>query len=131
MTRTEVATMIAGIDVPDAYDHFKREEAPDGPPFICFYYPNEAGFRADDVNYAQIARLVIELYTDNIDFTLEANVEEALNAAELPFVTSRDWIDDEQMYQTTYETSVLLTEDKTTDENENTEVSPTNDEQQG
>lgn len=126
MTRAEIATMIAGIGKPNAYDHFEK---PQEPPYICFLYPNSDDFMADDCNYASITPLVIELYTDNVDFTLEAAVENALATAGLPYVRSREWIDSERMYQTTYETEVLLTPDPPTPTEagtDNTEVLDTN-----
>ena len=111
MTRQEIATMIAGVGLPYAYDHFDEIEAPGGPPFIVFYYPDSDDFMADDTNYATIAQLVIELYTDNVDFAKEAAVEAALRSASLPFRRQQTWIDSERMYQTAYATTVLLTDD--------------------
>ena len=108
MTRQQVATMIASVGLPYAYDHFEETENPGHPPFICFLYPDSAGFYADNVNYAPVERLVIELYTDNIDFALEESIQNALNDAELAYSYSREWIEDERMYQTTYNTEVLI-----------------------
>lgn len=104
--------MIAGVGLPYAYDHFDENDAdrPDGPPFICFLYPGRDDFMADDANYSRITELVIELYTDNADFTLEESVEAALTAAGLPFGKSGPThIESERMFQTTYTTEVLLT----------------------
>ena len=123
MTTQEVATMIAGIGLPYAYDHFTDEDKPSGPPFICFFYPNSADMMADNVNYQGITALVIELYSDNKDFTNEAAIETALTASELPWVKSEAWIETEQMFQVTYETEVLLTAP------DNTEVLTTDGEQ--
>lgn len=110
MTREEIASMIAGIGLPNAYDHFRDEDGqhPQGPPFICFLYPNDDDFKADNVNYARVTALVIELYTDNVDFALEDAVAAALIANELPFAKEQRYIDAERMYQTTYETEVIL-----------------------
>lgn len=100
--------MIAGIGLPYAYDHFSEEEAPEAPPFICFLYPDRVDFIADNINYQPITRLVIELYSDNVDFDHEAEIEAALTSAELPFTCSREWLEDEKMYMTTYDTEVSL-----------------------
>lgn len=102
--------MIAGIGLPYAYDHFNDADGahPQGPPFICFLYPNSDDFIADNINYARITRLVIELYTDNVDFDLEGAVEAALIAAELPFTRDQQYIESERMYMTTYNTEVLI-----------------------
>lgn len=108
MTRTEIATMIAGIGLPFAYDHFEETEAPGAPPFICFLYPDSAGLYADNANYVPVERLVIELYTDAVDFELEERVLAALNNAGLACSYSREWIDSERMYQTTFDTEVFI-----------------------
>ncbi len=102
--------MIAGIGLPYAYDHFSDAdgEHPQGPPFICFLYPGNDDFIADNINYAKITALVIELYTDNVDFDLEESVEDALTANELPYTKDQVYLDDERMYQTTYTTEVYL-----------------------
>jgi len=113
VTREQIASMIESIGVPYAFDHFgeKDGEHPQGPPFICFLYTDRDDFHADGVNYVHIVQLSIELYTDEPDFELEAAVEAALTAAELTFERSEQvFIDSERMYQTTYNTEVLLTD---------------------
>ena len=110
MTREEIATMIAGIGLTNAYDHFDEADGahPQGPPFICFLYPNSDDFMADNINYARVTALRVELYTDEPDFSLEGAVEAALTAQELPFVKAQEYIDGERMYLTSYDTEVLL-----------------------
>lgn len=131
MTRDEIATVIASVGLPYAYDHFTDDDAPGGPPFICFLYTDRADFLADDINYQPITTLVIELYTDDPDFTKEAAVESALNNAGLVYgKDGPEYIDGERMYMTTYSTTVLLTEAPDDGQDNDTEVD-TNGEQQG
>lgn len=111
MTRREIAQIIAGIGLPYAYDHFESEDGqhPQGPPFICFLYPYRADLMADNVNYAPITALTVELYTDEVDFALEDRTEAALAAAGLTYGKSGPtYIDSEKMYLTTYNTEVLI-----------------------
>lgn len=113
MTREQIATMIAGIGLPNAYDHFDDKDGahPQGPPFICFFISARDDFHADNGNYVKVAELIIELYTDEPDFDLEAAVEAALSAADLPYQREgQDYIESERMFQTTYNTEVLLTD---------------------
>ena len=107
MTRAEIAAMIAGVGLPYAYDHFDEVTLP---PRICFLYPDSADFMADGANYQGITDLTIELYTDAPDFAHEAAIEAALGAAGLAYArTGPEYIREERMYMTTYDTSVLLT----------------------
>ena len=110
MTNKEVATMINSTGYPNAYYQFEPDpnNPPPAPPFICFYYPNSDDLYADNANYQRIAALVVELYTDNKDFTAESAVESALANAGLPWSKTEAYIDSEKMYQITYNTEVVL-----------------------
>ena len=131
MTRAEIASLIAGVGLPYAYDHFTADDSPGGPPFICFMYTDDADFKADDTNYQRITDLTIELYVDEPDFTTEDAIEAALAGAELVYAKiGPAYIKDERMYQTTYETSVLLTDNPPAPDDPTaapTEEPPTND----
>lgn len=99
--------MIASIGVPYAYYQFP-EGTDTAPPFVCFYFPGDNDLKADNVNYAAIRTLNIELYTDNKDFTLEATVESVLTANELPFSRTEAYIDTEKLFMITYSTEVVI-----------------------
>ncbi len=110
MTYEEINEMMQEIGLPYAYHHFAEGESPN-PPFSIFLSPGEHTFGADDLMYISFKTLHIELYTDEPDFELEAAVEAALTAAELTFERPEQvYIDSERMYQTTYNTEVLLTD---------------------
>lgn len=110
MTYKEIATMIAGIGLPYAYDHFTEEDAAP-PPFLCFFFEGSDDFTADNINYQRVRPLTLELYTDNKDFSLEETVEAALNGAGLVFSRSEVYIDTERMYEVIYSTSIIITEE--------------------
>ena len=120
MTFKEINTMLAGINVPTAYHHF-AENTGQQPPFICFYYDGSRDAYADNSNYQKIERLIIELYTDNKDFTLEATVESTLASNDLTWSREETYIDTERMYEVIYEVDVVITEDVIipTEENNN------------
>lgn len=109
MTYKEVSTMIDGIGLPYAYDHFDEDNA-SPPPFICFYFSGSDDMAADNTNYQKIRPLVIELYTDNKDFETEETVEAALNNAGLVFSREEVYIDSERMYMVTYNSEIIITE---------------------
>ena len=110
MTHAQVASMIASVGVPYAYYQFNNKTAQE-PPFICFFYPNNNDFLADDSNYQKVEHLVVELYTDNKDFELEATVETVLSANGLVYSRDEEYLDDERMFEVVYEMDVVITED--------------------
>jgi hypothetical protein len=110
MTYKEVATMIESIGVPYSYYQFSKDTAKPCP-FICFYYDSSNDFAADDTNYQRIRRLILELYTDNKDFTLEETVEGVLNSSGLVYSRSETYIDSEQMYMVVFTTEIVITEE--------------------
>lgn len=113
MTRAQIAAMIAGIGLPNAFGHFADEdgERPQGPPYIYFSYSDRADFHADGINYAKIAQLTIELCTVAPDFVLQNAIEAALTAQEMTFdQPDQEYDDGELLYITTYTTEVLLTD---------------------
>lgn len=105
MTHEEVVAMVAEIGVPYAYDHFAEGESPD-PPFLCFLYPQENEFGADNVVYFTTNTLDIELYTDAKDPELENQIEEILTAHEIFYHKSEVWIESERLYEVLYEMDV-------------------------
>lgn len=107
MTRKQIWQMIESVGIPAAYYQFSEATAK-APPFICYYYPGNNDFAADNVNYLCKDELVIELYTDNKDFTLEETLENVLTEHELVFDKTEAFIDSERMFMITYTTEVLI-----------------------
>ena len=107
MTLTEIYNMVVQVGVPVAYYQFSDDTAKP-PPFICYYYPNDDDFSADNINYTRINQLVIELYTDNKDFALESQLETVLIQHDMYFDKTEVYIDDEKMYMVTYTMEVLI-----------------------
>lgn len=107
MTTQEIAGMIKSIGLPFAYYQFD-EDTGQQPPFICFFYPQDNDVLADNTNYVKVSQLVIELYTDNKDFALEASVEAALTGAGLVYSRQEEKLDDERMHEVIYTTEVII-----------------------
>ena len=110
MTYQGIAQMIETVGIPYAYYQFPENSGQE-PPFICFYYPNNNDFVADGENYVKVVQLVIELYTDNKDFSLEASLEVVLAEHDLVFTREETYIDSERMYLETYYTEVIINAD--------------------
>lgn len=110
MTYKEVNDMVSTIGLAYAYYQF-----PDGtdqePPFVCFFFTDSDDLYADGINYQAIRPCVIELYTENKDFGLEAQVEACLTANRLAFTKAETYIDSERMYQIAYRVDIVITEE--------------------
>ena len=108
MTFKEVATMVNSIGLPTAYYQFP-EGTGQATPFVCFYFSADNDFKADNANYQKIEHLIVELYTDNKDFEMEAAVESALASCDMVWTRYEDYIDTERMNMVTYEMDVVIT----------------------
>lgn len=112
MTYEEIFTMTASLGIPSAYYQFpENPNEPVSPPFSVFYFPQSTDFVADSINYAKIESMVWEIYTDEKDFTLEANAERILKEHGLVYSRSESFDSGQRLHQTTYSTSVLIKED--------------------
>lgn len=107
MTTQRVKEILETTGIPVAYLAFTNETARPCP-FICYFYAGDDDFLADNSNYVSINRLIVELYTDYKDFTLEKKVEETLNAAGFVFSREESYINTEQMFQIVYESEVII-----------------------
>lgn len=104
MTRLQIAQLIESFGIPSTYYSFPTNQAP-SLPYVVYYYPNRDDVMADNENFVKVATLRIELYTDIKDFALEGNIEDSL-----PFPYSKEslYIDSEKMYETIYESEVII-----------------------
>ena len=107
MTTAQVDAMIASMKIPYAYHQF-ADGTGQQPPFVCFFYDNNADFLADDINYKKIVRLYIELYTDEKDFSLESVIESTLNDNGIVYTSEEDYIDTERLHVTVYSSDICL-----------------------
>ena len=107
MTYKEIATMVSSIGLPYAYYQFP-EGTGQALPFVVFFYSEINDLYADETNYQRIAKLNIELYTEEKDFEKEATVERILQNSGLTYYKEENYIDSEKMWQIAYEMEVLI-----------------------
>lgn len=107
MTYQSVAEMIKSIGLPYAYYQFDEGQGSECP-FVVFYYPDRDDYAADGLNFVKIENLTIELYTANKDFETEAKLEAALEANDLCFEKSENYIDSEKCFEIVYTMEVLI-----------------------
>lgn len=107
MTRLQIATMLSSLDLPIAYYSFENSVSPTYP-FLIYYYNGSNDKIADDTNYAKVETLRIELYSKQVDFELESEVEDLLNANGIVYGKDRAYINQEHAWYTIYESEVLI-----------------------
>jgi hypothetical protein len=73
-----------------------------------YYYPSENDVHADDSNFVNRRQLFIELFTKGKDYDKEAIIETKLKQAGLTWYKQTDFLNDESLYQTTYEMEVII-----------------------
>ena len=105
MTLKEVSQLITSFGFSCRYSHFSQTP---NPPYVVYYYPNSNDVYADSENYIDKRALHIELFTKQKDFTAESTIEAALKAAGLTWYKQTDFLSDELLFQTTYETEVII-----------------------
>lgn len=105
MTLTEIATMLSSTNLPLRYSHFSQTPEP---PYIVYYYPAENDVFADSKNYVNKRQLFVELFTKKKDFETEATLEGVLAGKGLSWYKQTDFLNDEKLFQTTYEMEVII-----------------------
>ena len=105
MTKKEVAELIESFGFPWRYSHFTQTP---NPPYVVYYFPSENDVFGDDSNYVNKRQLFVELYTTAKNATTEATIEAKLKEAGLSWYKQTDFLNDEKLYQTTYECEVII-----------------------
>ena len=108
MTFAELETMLESIDgmaTKVAYRSFPEGEAP-SLPFICYEENNTDNVMADDKVYEVHTSFDINLYEEFRDLTTEQKIETMLNNNDIPWNRYPEWIEDERMWEITYQVEV-------------------------
>lgn len=110
LTPSEIYAALQTVGIPAAYGYFPdRPGSPaPAPPFLLYVLENGRPFFADGTVYADIQVLTAELYTTVRDWGLEASVEAAFRALDLPFARDTDTDPKERLHITSYTTEVLI-----------------------
>lgn len=103
MSNEEIYKILESVGVPVAYNVFK---APQTPPYICYYELYSNNFFADCEVYAQIDRVIVELYVAKRDAELETKLEAQL-ALIGGYEKTDNYIDTEKLYKVDYELEVV------------------------
>lgn len=101
MKVNELVTLLEGLNIPIAFNKFKEEEGI-SPPFIQYIDDSPDLIPADDKNYFQYNHFIVDLVTDNKDFTLEESLEQIFNNNNLIYEKEPSYIDTEKVYLARY-----------------------------
>lgn len=84
------------------------EGTPPALPYIVYELPENNDFVADNINYAEIVRVDIGLYTKRKDLSTEAIVEAVLTEHFGAFFKTSDWVQNDHLQETIYSTEVSI-----------------------
>lgn len=76
-------------------------------PYICYLFPDEDGFGADNENYLPRTSVQVELYSRLKDPESEAKIEATLKANEIYYTKDSTYLDDQQAWMTVYSFEVI------------------------
>lgn len=76
-------------------------------PYICYIFPDGAGFGADNKNYMPTAAVQVELYSRLKDPASEAKIEAKLTANNIYYTKGSTFLDDQQAWMTVYNFEVI------------------------
>lgn len=103
MTEKQLADIIKSFGVAWRYNHFTKTPAP---PYVVYSFPNDDDLYADGINYVNKRKLLIELFT--LDESETDTIEATLTQNGFAWYKARDFLNDENLYQITYESEVLI-----------------------
>lgn len=118
MTYKEISEMIVSIGLPCSFYQFP-DNTPQTPPFICWVYPNDNDFLADNTNYQKIERVQLELYTVTKSISQETAVESVLASNGIVWTREDGFLDDEQLHMTVWRFDVVIDPDEVNENEQN------------
>lgn len=103
MTYQDLKELLEGAGIPFAFHHWER---PPKMPYGVYFDDHTENFIADNIVYAVIRNVIVELYTRQRDPALEERVEAVFASAGLPWDKDATYIDSERFWQVSYEMKV-------------------------
>ena len=98
-----VADVLESTGVPFRYRKFKGEEIKP-PPYITYFLATEHHYGSDERNLLQDTHVIIDLFTAEKDFELEAHID--LQLAGFEFTKNEDYEYSDEIFRVTYELDI-------------------------
>ena len=107
MTENEIYKILTETGLPVTYDHWNEKDVP-ALPYLVYRYPAVESIPADDGSRVSVADLDVELYTDTKEPETEKAVEAVFHDYGIIYNKTERYISSERLYETLYETEVIL-----------------------
>ena len=107
MTYQEIYDALETTALPVTYGFWKDGTIPPLP-YIVFTYPGNNDFIADNVNYAEIVRMEVGLFTKRKSIAVERTVEAVLNTKFGPYFKTSEYVSADSMQETIYSLEVAV-----------------------
>lgn len=104
-TLQELYTQLKTLQLPVQYYMFQEGQAPNLP-YIIYYNPSEQHENADNATLHISKDVIIEVYSEFKDLSLEEKLKELFNKNKLTYTFQETYLKDERMYMVAYQISL-------------------------
>ena len=105
MTLQELYKQLKHLQLPVQYYMFQEGQAPDLP-YIIYYNPSEQHLNADNFTLFVTKDVIIEVYSEFKDLSLEDKLKELFDKNKLTYTFQETYLKDERMYMLAYQISL-------------------------
>lgn len=103
MTHEELLDILAPVGIPWTYHHW---ENPPAPPYGVYIDGAYDPFHADNISYFNAVGIRLEVYDTVRDPALDAKIEAALTAADIPYEADFAYVESDGLYESIFEIEV-------------------------
>lgn len=101
---SRVKTLLNELKIPVAYGKFNNKV---NLPFVAYKINDFQHFYCDNTNYFVTYNIVVNLYTENTEFTIAEQLEDLLLANGYTFTKNLNYSEEQQMYVYFYEFTLV------------------------
>lgn len=103
MTYEQLLAVLAPVGIPWTYHHWDK---PPQPPYGVYLDGPYDPFHGDNINYFNARQIRLEVYSLVRDPVLDAKIQSALTAAEIPYEADFAYLQDQLLYESIFEIEV-------------------------
>ena len=105
MTLQELYIELKKLQLPVQYYMFQEGQAP-SLPYIIYFNPSEQHANADNLTHIVAKDVIIEVYSEFKDLTIEMKLEELFKELKLQYTFDETYLKDERMYMLIYKLTI-------------------------